>query len=154
MMHSFIREIILCFILMISSSCFGQTNILILKGKEGYTVTSNYLSDSVLKLNHKICFDLKNWSDEEYCHNFFSVINYSLKKSIGKSIELTKKNKLIQCFYNRQSAWGNQTAKKIKRNIRIISWTDNQIEVVLNIKIYLKKGYIYTYIGKETFTPA
>jgi hypothetical protein len=146
------EKIIAClFLLQLSLCSFGQTvDVLQLRSKRHFTEKDEFYKDSSINILCEVCYNNPNVIDEEYCRSITFTINDTLKFRNSKILDIEKDTAIIICSYNRLSVWNwNEVKNKITGYIQIISMTDNEIKLDLNIIVRAKEEYRYK--GKRTF---
>ncbi len=134
--------------------CFSQTiNVLELKAQKFYSEQNQFDIDSTLKLINNVGYDEPNSVDEE--HNFILTIDIidTTNAKLKKVLDLTLDTGLIKCKFVNFSAWGWKIENKnIIGDVIILSWTNDKIELNLNLKVsQTKTGRTFLYKGKRTF---
>jgi len=145
-------KIIVCLFLLHLNLCsFGQTvDVLHLRSKRHFTEKDEFYKDSSITIVYEVCYDNPNVIDEEYCRSITFTIKDTLKFRNAKTLDIEKDTAIISCSYNRLSVWNwNDVKNKVSGYIQIISMTDNEIKLDLNITVRAKEEYRYK--GKRTF---
>ena len=147
-----LKKITFClFLLQLGLCSFGQTvDVLQLKTKRHFTEKDEFYRDSSMYFLCEVCYDNPNVIDEKYCRSISLTIKDILKFTNSKTLDIQKDTAILSCSYNRLSVWNwNDVKNKISGNIEIISITDKEIKLDLDILVRAKEEYRYK--GKRTF---
>ncbi len=130
--------------LSVSLFTLGQpVDMLQLKNDKLYSEENLFNSDSLLIIVSRICFDIPEMDDEEYCQRVYFKIKKSENFKSGSLLNL-EDTLTLKTYYTKIGAWLFENQSKFKGTIKVISVTKDEIVLDMDfINFADKKKYIY-----------
>jgi hypothetical protein len=149
-----LKRIVITFLFSFLYTCsFGQTvDILQLKGQKFYREKSLFINKDVLTIAYQLFFDIPEMNDEEYCQSLTFIIKNLKTLKPGSIFNLQKDSLVINPKYYLTGAWRFEGADSYSGYIKVLSVTE--IEIKLDLELVVEAGKKYIYKGIRTFTKA
>ncbi len=130
---------------------FGQTvDVLQLKDQKFYREKNLFTNKEVVTIAYQLFFDIPEMDDEEYRQSItFTVKNLKTLKP-GVVFNLQKDSLVIHPIYYLTGVWRNEGADSYSGHIKVLSVTEIEIKLGLELIVEASKKYIYK--GVRTFT--
>jgi hypothetical protein len=136
--------------ILFSITVAGQSvDVLSLKKKRHFKETALFYRDSALTIICEVCYNKPRTMDEEYCRSISFIVTDTAKFRESLTLDVEKDSSIIRCTYNRLSVWHWQNVKSsITGQVKIISVSQTEIKLEMNIFVQAREGYIYYGIRK------
>jgi hypothetical protein len=135
---------ILTGILFTVTAAAQPVDVLMLKKKRHFKETSLFYRDSALTIIYEVCYNKPRTMDEEYCRSISFIVTDTAKFRKSLTLDVEKDSSIIRCTYNRLSVWHWENVKSsITGQVKIVSVSETEIKLEMNIFVQAREGYIY-----------
>jgi hypothetical protein len=144
--------LLLCIVSLLTTGC---NNVLKLASKKHYKENSIITSDSVFTLYQNVCYDKRNYVDEEFCYELRLKFIDTTAARIKKKIDLESDSLIVKASYGVFSMWnwGNEN-NQVSGQIEILKWGNQEIILRENIQVRdIRRKKTKQFRGTRTFKP-